>query len=100
MAKGIPKTATFLKEMASVRKPTLNISELSLDKISMLKNTEEFYNNDLSGGLLYFFGIYQVRFLGANVFDNVWLIDRTRDFASTISDDGVRNPNHGLIAYC
>jgi hypothetical protein len=34
--------------------------------------------------------------LGANVFDNIWLIDRTRDFAAN-SDEIVKKPNHGLI---
>jgi hypothetical protein len=44
------------------------------------------------------FGSFQVRFLGANVFDNIWLIDRTRDFAAN-SDEVVKKPNHGLILY-
>jgi len=34
--------------------------------------------------------------LGENVFDNIWLIDRTRDFAAN-SDDIFAKPNHGLI---
>jgi hypothetical protein len=34
--------------------------------------------------------------LGENVFDNIWLIDRARDFTEN-SDDIVDKPNHGLI---
>jgi hypothetical protein len=51
---------------------------------------------DLSGSLFYIFGTFQVRLLGENVFDNIWLIDRTRDFAAN-SDEVVAKPNHGLI---
>ena len=71
---------------------------LSLDKITQVKNTELFYNKDLSGSLIYIFCTFKVRFLGANIFDNIWLIDRTRDFAQN-ADDIVKNPNHGLIVY-
>jgi hypothetical protein len=78
-------------------KPELILSQVDPYNNNIVQITEPFFLNCLSNTLIYNYGGFLMSIGGDTTFENIWLIDRYREFQMSTGDES--DTNYGLIAY-